>query len=151
MADTLGSVGVIISTILIELYGWTGFDPIASLFIAVLIAASVIPLVIDCGKVLCLDIGDKERNVQEALHELSHVDGVASFSEARFWPKDSSSVVGSIHVRLKPSASSHDPTGPHSVKKTSYTNVDRVIDRVDRLLKSKIPGLDDLSIQVEGS
>ncbi|KAG8914450.1 putative zinc transporter msc2 [Tulasnella sp. 408] len=149
--DTLGSVGVIISTILIELYGWTGFDPIASLFIAVLIAASVIPLVIDCGKVLCLDIGEKEVDVRDALHELSNVDGVASYSEARFWPKDSSSVVGSIHVRLTPSASSYDPTGPHSVKKTSYTNVDRVIDRVDRLLKSKIPGLDDLSIQVEGS
>ncbi|KAG8899943.1 putative zinc transporter msc2 [Tulasnella sp. 417] len=89
--------------------------------------------------------------VREALHELSNVEGVASYSEARFWPKDSSSVVGSIHVRLTPSASSYDPTGPHSVKKTSYTNVDRVIDRVDRLLKSKIPGLDDLSIQVEGS
>lgn len=151
MADTLGSVGVIISTILIELYGWTGFDPIASLFIAVLIAGSVIPLVIDTGKVLCLDIGEKEKNVQDALHELSNVEGVASYSEARFWPKDSAAVVGTIHVRLTPSASSYDPTGPHSVKKTSYTNVDRVIDRVDRLLKSKIPGLDDLSIQVEGS
>ncbi|CAE7224629.1 unnamed protein product, partial [Rhizoctonia solani] len=52
MADTLGSVGVIISTLLIQWYGWTGFDPIASLFIAILIAASVVPLVMDCAKVL---------------------------------------------------------------------------------------------------
>lgn len=70
MQDTLGSVGVIISTLLIEWYGWTGFDPIASLFIAILIAASVIPLVIDCGKVLCLDVGEKEADVRQALQDV---------------------------------------------------------------------------------
>jgi len=64
-------VGVIISTILIQLYGWTGFDPIASLFIAVLIAASVIPLVMDTGKILCLDVSSREAAIQEALAEVS--------------------------------------------------------------------------------
>ncbi|TIB76480.1 hypothetical protein E3Q23_01853 [Wallemia mellicola] len=48
LADTMGSVGVVISTLMIQYWGWTGFDPIASLFIAVLIIASVVPLVIDC-------------------------------------------------------------------------------------------------------
>jgi hypothetical protein len=71
MADTLGSVGVILSTILIQWYGWTGFDPIASLFIATLIVASVVPLVIDCGKVLSLDIGGQEDIVRRALSEVS--------------------------------------------------------------------------------
>lgn len=52
------------------MYGWTGFDPIASLFIAVLIAASVIPLVIDCGRVLCLDMGSRESDVRQALQEV---------------------------------------------------------------------------------
>ena len=42
--------------LLIQFYGWTGFDPIASLFIAILITVSVILLVIDTGKILCLDI-----------------------------------------------------------------------------------------------
>jgi len=69
--DTLGSVGVIISTLLIQFYGWTGFDPIASLFIAVLIAASVVPLVIDTGKVLALDVGDRDREILSALDEVS--------------------------------------------------------------------------------
>ena len=69
--DTLGSVGVIISTLLIQFYGWTGFDPIASLFIAVLIAASVVPLVIDSGKVLSLDIGDREETIRSSLEEVS--------------------------------------------------------------------------------
>ena len=63
-------MGVIISTLLIQFYGWTGFDPIASLFIAILIAASVIPLVIDSGKVLCLDVADRESTITQALEEV---------------------------------------------------------------------------------
>lgn len=55
---------------LIQLYGWTGFDPIASLFIAILIAASVFPLVIDTGRILALDIGDREQNIESALSEV---------------------------------------------------------------------------------
>lgn len=31
LADTMGSVGVVISTLMIQYWGWTGFDPIASL------------------------------------------------------------------------------------------------------------------------
>lgn len=64
-------MGVIISTILIQLYGWTGFDPIASLFIAVLIAASVIPLVMDTAKILSLDVSNRDATIQEALGEVS--------------------------------------------------------------------------------
>jgi len=63
-------VGVIISTLLIQLYGWTGFDPIASLFIAILIAASVIPLVMDTGKVLALDVAERDVDIQKALAEV---------------------------------------------------------------------------------
>ena len=36
LADTMGSVGVICSTILIDWFGWQRADPIASIFIAVL-------------------------------------------------------------------------------------------------------------------
>jgi hypothetical protein len=71
LADVLGSVGVIISTILVNFTGWTGWDPIASLFIATLIVASVVPLVIDSGKVLALDAGpDVGENVRSALAEV---------------------------------------------------------------------------------
>ncbi|RDB15765.1 Zinc transporter 7 [Hypsizygus marmoreus] len=149
MADTLGSVGVIISTILIQLYGWTGFDPIASLFIAVLIAASVIPLVLDTGKVLALDLSDRDDVVQRALAELSSVQGLASYTSPRFWPKDASTIIGSIHIHLAPSASSFDPGGPHSAQRTTYTRLDRVVERVDSLLRQKIPGLEELTIQVD--
>ncbi|KAF8845223.1 cation efflux protein [Paxillus ammoniavirescens] len=146
MADTLGSVGVIISTLLIQYYGWTGFDPIASLFIAVLIAASVLPLVIDTGRVLSLDMGDKVTGVGLALRELEHIDGVASYSCPRFWPKDSSSVIGSIHIQLAdPTFLSHPADAPSN----TWSNVDHVLERVDTILKSRIPGLEEVTIQLE--
>ena len=44
LADTLGSVGVIISSILIYYFNWMIADPICSMFIATLIAISVVPL-----------------------------------------------------------------------------------------------------------
>ncbi|KAI6120501.1 cation efflux protein [Pisolithus thermaeus] len=140
MADTLGSVGVIVSTLLIQYYGWTGFDPIASIFIAVLIAASVIPLVIDTGRVLSLDLGDNDSKVQQALSELSHIEGVASYSSPRFWPKDSTSIIGSIHIQLS------DPVPRNHVEGPS---IDQLLERVNTLLRSQIPGLEELTIQFD--
>ncbi|EIW79167.1 cation efflux protein [Coniophora puteana RWD-64-598 SS2] len=143
MADTLGSVGVIVSTLLIQYYGWTGFDPIASLFIAILIVASVVPLVVDTGKVLGLDMGNREASIEQALLELEHVDGLVSYSSPRFWPKDDASVVGSIHLQLKPLP----PVGFGTLSK--HSAIDGVLERVSALLRSRIPGLDELTIQLE--
>ncbi|KAH7890677.1 cation efflux protein [Phlebopus sp. FC_14] len=148
MADTLGSVGVIISTLLIQYYGWTGFDPIASLFIAVLIVASVVPLVIDTGRVLSLDLDD-ENGVEQALFELSRIEGVASYSSPRFWPKDSSSIIGSIHIQLSPSYTL--PPSLDTLSGHSHSKIDRVLERVDTLLRSRIPGLEEITIQIEES
>ncbi|KAK6011725.1 cation efflux family protein, partial [Ostertagia ostertagi] len=44
LADTLGSVFVIISTLLIQWFGWTWVDPLCSLILSVLILGSVYPL-----------------------------------------------------------------------------------------------------------
>jgi len=57
--------------------------------------------------------------------------------------------VGSIHIQLKPSASSADPGGPHSSVRTTYAALDRVVERVDQLLRNRIPGLVELAIQAE--
>lgn len=44
LADTLGSVFVIISTILMQSFGWKWVDPFCSLILSMLILTSVIPL-----------------------------------------------------------------------------------------------------------
>lgn len=75
-------MGVIVSTLLIQVYGWTGFDPIASIFIALLIAASVVPLVIDTGKVLALDVAQRSDNISDALAEVTSSPAASVFSHS---------------------------------------------------------------------
>lgn len=71
LADTLGSVGVIISTVLISQFGWLIADPICSLFIAVLIFLSVIPLLKDACEVLLLRIPpEHEKEINFALEKV---------------------------------------------------------------------------------
>lgn len=54
LADTLGSVGVIISTLLIDNFGWNIADPVCSMFIATMILLSVLPLLKETGHILLL-------------------------------------------------------------------------------------------------
>lgn len=167
LADTLGSVGVIISTLLIERYGWTGFDPLASIFIAVMIFASVVPLIADSGRILILDMGpEREEEVKKALVEVrrasrpacadsgltplrpqvSRLEGVASFTRPRFWLLDSSTMVGSIAIQLAPASSAYDSHGQPS---RHYASFEKTKARVRRTLKRHVAGLEHLSIQME--
>ena len=78
------------------------------------------------------------------------IEGLASFSSPRFWPKDSSSLIGSIHIQLERAPASLDPTGPHSSAKPVWASVERVTERVDTILRNRIKGLEELTIQVGG-
>jgi len=69
LADTLGSVGVIISSLLIQYYGWLIADPICSMFIAILVFASVLPLLRDSTQSLLLATANQE----EVSHTLTKV------------------------------------------------------------------------------
>lgn len=194
MADTLGSIGVILSTLLIQYYGWTGFDPIASLFIAGLIVASVIPLLVESGRVLCLDLG--EERVEQLLEVLEEVvrmtDGVVGVEEPRFWPRDSGSVVGSLRLRVRVRKGGQNATaaatataegarhrasslastvgtattdtwgtlpstgswktlsgGQDDTEGSAHLSPEALAAQVEDLLRSKIPGLESLAIQLE--
>jgi len=67
VADTLGSVGVIISTLLIQNFGWKIADPLCSLFISALIFLSVLPLVRETSLILL------QRTPVEAQQMLANV------------------------------------------------------------------------------
>ena len=74
LADTLGSVGVIISTLLIENFGWTRADPICSLLIAVLIFLSVVPLVKETSLMLLLRTPeDMQEQLGVSLQKVSYL------------------------------------------------------------------------------
>ncbi|KAJ5679933.1 hypothetical protein N7462_008177 [Penicillium macrosclerotiorum] len=92
LADTLGSVAVVISTILVHYSGWSGYDPLASCFIAILIFASAVPLVSSTAKTLLLTLpADTEYNVRETLAGVSTLRGVVTYTVPKFWLDDTSS------------------------------------------------------------
>ncbi|KAL8700283.1 MAG: hypothetical protein Q9201_005530 [Fulgogasparrea decipioides] len=111
MADTLGSVAVVVSTLLIHFYGWSGFDPLASCFIAILIFASAIPLVKSSATTLLLTIPeDTEFDLREALSGISALRGAVGYAAPKFWLEEGNErkVLGVIHVTAARGADMED-------------------------------------------
>lgn len=97
LADTLGSVGVIISTLLIRHFSWPGFDPLASILIALLILASVVPLLkTTASSLLLLNSPDQEYALREAVGEVGVVPGVGTVEGVRVWDGE-----GVLRVRVR--------------------------------------------------
>lgn len=71
LADTMGSVGVIVSSLLIQQFGLLVADPVCSLFIAILIFISVLPLLKDSADVLLLATPN-HMTAQKALKKVGH-------------------------------------------------------------------------------
>jgi zinc transporter 5/7 len=86
LADAMGSVAVIVSTLLTQYTGWMGWDPVASVFVAILIFASAIPLVRTCAGKLMMVLPDEAGwQVREALFGVGEVRGVVGCKGVRFW------------------------------------------------------------------
>ncbi|OWF54084.1 zinc transporter 5-like [Mizuhopecten yessoensis] len=106
LADTMGSVGVIISSLLIENFGWNIADPICSLFIATMILLSVMPLLKETSLILLLRMPVRmEKDLATACSKLLTVDGVLSYREPKIWCHTADKVFGSIHIQAAPDAS----------------------------------------------
>lgn len=89
MADALGSVAVIFSTLLTKYDGWSGWDPLASCIIALLIFLSAIPLVKSSGAKLLMGLPNEvEYSCRDALQGLSELRGVIGYSGVRVWLTD---------------------------------------------------------------
>jgi len=102
LADTLGSVSVIISSILIHLFGLTIADPICSLGISLLIFGSVIPLLKNTSKVLLQRSPNSLiKKYGECVSQIKAIPGVIDVLEPHFWSFTSGNVVGSLHVKVE--------------------------------------------------
>ena len=110
LADALGSVAVIISTLLTKYYGWSGWDPLASCIISVLIFGSAAPLVKSSGLRLLLTLPDDvEYSVRNTLQEISTLRGVVGYSVPRFWLEDE----GTAHAHAHAHEHHHDHDHVH--------------------------------------
>lgn len=101
LADTLGSVGVIISALLMQTFGWMRADPICSLFIAILIALSVLGLIKESAMVLMqrqpLAV---ERELPQCYQKVTGLAGVYSVQEPHFWTLCSDVYIGSLKLEV---------------------------------------------------
>lgn len=74
VADTLGSIGVIISSLLIQTFGWLIADPLCSLLISILIFLSVLPLLRQSISVLLLRVPfGGEKKLSELLKQVHKI------------------------------------------------------------------------------
>lgn len=105
LADTLGSVGVIISALLMGQFGWMIADPICSIFISVLIVLSVIPLLRNSFGILMQRTPIEIENQLPACYQrVMQLDGVYSVQDPHFWTLCTNNFVGTIKVEVKSNA-----------------------------------------------
>lgn len=79
LADTLGSVGVIVSAFLVSQFRWMIADPLCSMFIAILILISVYPLLKESISVLMQRVPHAlDGQLQSCFQRVSALDGVYS-------------------------------------------------------------------------
>ena len=105
LADALGSVSVIISSILIWQFGWNIVDPICSLLISILIFASVIPLLKSSVTVLMQTAPERLTNKLPSLMDRVHaIPGVLFCSSRHFWTLTPDNIVASMSLQITPDA-----------------------------------------------
>uniref|UniRef100_A0A2P2MYY0 Uncharacterized protein LOC105631249 n=1 Tax=Rhizophora mucronata TaxID=61149 RepID=A0A2P2MYY0_RHIMU len=131
LADTMGSVGVIISTLLIKYKGWLVSDPACSIFISVLIVSSVIPLLRNSAEILLQRIPRAhEKDIREAVNNIMKIKGIQDIQNLHVWSFTNTDIVGTVHLHVLTEAD-----------KASLKS------QVSEILRDA--GIKDLTIQVE--
>ncbi|XP_012266920.1 zinc transporter 7 [Athalia rosae] len=101
LADTLGSVGVIISAVLMQMFGWMIADPICSMFIAVLIALSVLSLISESVTILMQrQPAALDHVLPQCYNKVTQLAGVYSVQEPHFWTLCSDIYVGCLKLEV---------------------------------------------------
>lgn len=101
LADTLGSVGVIISSVLMYYFGWMIADPICSMFIAIMIALSVLGLIKESIMILMQRQPEAlDHRLLQCYQKVTGLAGVYSVQEPHFWTLCSDVYVGAIKLEV---------------------------------------------------
>ncbi|XP_073449129.1 zinc transporter 7 [Aquarana catesbeiana] len=105
VADALGSVGVIISTLLMQHYGWMIADPICSMLIALLIFISVIPLLKQSIGILMQRTPPAlDYVLPECYQRVQQLQGVYHLHDPHFWTLCTDVYVGTLKLVVGPEA-----------------------------------------------
>lgn len=96
-ADTLVSLGVVVSGIVIHFTGWYVLDPIVGIVIALVIAWSTRGLLAESTR-LSIDAVPKSVDMNALEREILSVDGVKSIHHLHVWPLSTTEVAMTVHV-----------------------------------------------------
>ncbi|XP_074894882.1 zinc transporter 7 isoform X1 [Buteo buteo] len=105
VADTLGSVGVIISAILMQNYGLMIADPICSMLIALLIGVSIVPLLKESiGILMQRTPPSLENALPQCYQRVQQLQGVYSLHDPHFWTLCTDVYIGTLKLLVAPDA-----------------------------------------------
>ncbi|KAJ3443323.1 zinc transporter [Anaeramoeba flamelloides] len=97
LSDALGSVAVVISTILVKKYGWYWIDPLCSIVISCFIFISVYPLSIRTSKVMKQYVPPSlSHGFNKAIADAKNVPGVIDISDSNIWVLSNTVLIGTI-------------------------------------------------------
>ena len=134
LSDLLGSVGVIVSAILIMAFGWFIADPILSVVIAFLIVFNTRKLIVSILNVL-LEGSPEHIDVYKLCSDIEEMEGVTLIHDVHVWTITSGNEAFTAHVLLDP----------------SYVgDTDQLTTRIQHLLHDEY-GLGHVTIQLEKS
>ncbi|XP_051550288.1 zinc transporter 7 [Myxocyprinus asiaticus] len=107
VADTLGSVGVIISAILMQKYDLMIADPICSMLISILIGVSVVPLLRESiGILMQRTPPSLDHVLPECYQRVQQLQGVYNLQEPHFWTLCTDVYIGTLKLLVAPDADS---------------------------------------------
>jgi len=104
MADALGSVGAIVAGLVIWLTGWSLIDPLASIFIGVMILWGSVGLLTETSNIL-LEATPDYIDYDEVKTELLAIAHVTDVHDLHIWTITSGVPSLSAHVTLEPACS----------------------------------------------
>ncbi|XP_022071320.2 zinc transporter 7 isoform X2 [Acanthochromis polyacanthus] len=105
IADTLGSIGVIISALLMQKYELMIADPICSMLIALLIGVSVVPLLKESiGILMQRTPPSLDQALPECYQRVQQLQGVYNLQEPHFWTLCTDVYIGTLKLLVAPDA-----------------------------------------------
>ena len=130
LADTIGSVGVIIAAVLLQAFGWTWIDPVIGAAIGLWILPRTYRLGRRAVRIL-LQAAPEHVDVDMLVTDLEGIDGVVDVHDVHVWTLTSEMDAASAHLVINAASDSH-----------------HVLDRARELVASR-HGIDHGTFQVE--
>ena len=100
LSDTIGSVGVIVAAITLQLTGWTWVDPVVGIAIGVFILPRTWRLGAKAIRIL-VQAAPRELDLDRLKGDLTEIDGVADVHDLHVWTLTSDMEVASAHLTVR--------------------------------------------------